>query len=503
LKCLRKEPKRRYESAQALTDDLTRYLEHRPILARPVSRPERAWRWCRRRPALATALSALAATVLFSLLTLQTLYAQAVAQRDRAEAALEREVKNRQLASTLIGSLGQIVSDTVSDRPLHRVPLVDYARVLRDQIATARRIPGFEHANTSWPIEINKCLADELVKSRRWVEARLVLRDWIEYLRDRRVHEPGNRNHLWKCVEAHMLACTVEAEAGDPDEALRCLDRAAVLVISAEFEDSFRPGFTARVSAEYKHFLDRLAAVPSREQVNHIRSVRNSLFALLDPGDSDHSEAVLLRACLLADNGDWNRAQELADTVIEGLHSVSRKSIGVRESLGDLLGNWLRREFRHWDDAGIVEQTAPPVVGPTIDRVLVLISNFSPMPELGELSTIGFAGTLQSELGRLAAVHRKAGRRDQASRIVAFYSALAQALVRQYPESASWSWFLARAYMQQSKNAWQTKNMPAIKAKLEKSVETLKQAVFLDPNIGQIRRDLLNHTARLANLPRS
>jgi WD40 repeat protein len=61
LKCLQKEPQRRYASAQALADDLHRFLEGKPIVARPLGPLQRGWRWCRRNPLpVAVALSLLA-----------------------------------------------------------------------------------------------------------------------------------------------------------------------------------------------------------------------------------------------------------------------------------------------------------------------------------------------------------------------------------------------------------------------------------------------------------
>jgi WD40 repeat protein len=65
LKCLRKEPARRYASARALADDLRRYLDGEPIQARAVGQAERLGRWCRRNPKLA-GMTALAAVLLLS-----------------------------------------------------------------------------------------------------------------------------------------------------------------------------------------------------------------------------------------------------------------------------------------------------------------------------------------------------------------------------------------------------------------------------------------------------
>ena len=72
LKCLEKDPKRRYATAAELADDLGRFAAGRPVVARPMGGPARLWYWCRRHPDLAAlnllVASAVVATVIMSLL---------------------------------------------------------------------------------------------------------------------------------------------------------------------------------------------------------------------------------------------------------------------------------------------------------------------------------------------------------------------------------------------------------------------------------------------------
>jgi eukaryotic-like serine/threonine-protein kinase len=61
LKCLQKNPSRRYATAEALAEDLRRFLAGEPIHGRPVRFWERAWKWARRRPTAAATISIAAA----------------------------------------------------------------------------------------------------------------------------------------------------------------------------------------------------------------------------------------------------------------------------------------------------------------------------------------------------------------------------------------------------------------------------------------------------------
>lgn len=93
LKCLQKRPDRRYTSATALAEDLQRYLNGRPIQARPVGAIEKAVRWGRRNPALALALASVVAVVLAAFVLVTGSYYRT--EQARQDEAFQREEAER------------------------------------------------------------------------------------------------------------------------------------------------------------------------------------------------------------------------------------------------------------------------------------------------------------------------------------------------------------------------------------------------------------------------
>ncbi|WP_406697538.1 serine/threonine-protein kinase [Singulisphaera sp. Ch08] len=101
LKCLEKEPRRRYASAESLADDLVRWLENRPISARPAGPWARCWLWCRRKPALAGMVVALALTLVAGATGILMNWLEVRHQKDLLIRANHQYVRERDSARAL------------------------------------------------------------------------------------------------------------------------------------------------------------------------------------------------------------------------------------------------------------------------------------------------------------------------------------------------------------------------------------------------------------------
>jgi tetratricopeptide (TPR) repeat protein len=142
VKCLAKDPSRRYPTALALADDLERFLQGRPILARPAPAGERFVKWVRRRPATAAGFGVAclaAAALLIGGVTYEVLLQSAL---ERAQANERRADQRYRVASDTMHRMVDRSKDprfaqTPRLRELLRLQLEDalqfYGEVLRDR----------------------------------------------------------------------------------------------------------------------------------------------------------------------------------------------------------------------------------------------------------------------------------------------------------------------------------------------------------------------------------
>ncbi|GIW89794.1 MAG: hypothetical protein KatS3mg109_0226 [Pirellulaceae bacterium] len=111
LKCLQKEAARRYTTAGELAEELDAFLEGRPIKARPVGTVERAWRWCRRNPWLASAIATAAVFLMLAFLGLVTAYVY------RGWALRQSETSFREALAVINAFTTRVSEETLLNQP--------------------------------------------------------------------------------------------------------------------------------------------------------------------------------------------------------------------------------------------------------------------------------------------------------------------------------------------------------------------------------------------------
>jgi len=149
LKCLQKEPAQRYPSAEALADDLERWLGHEPILARPTGHVERARKWMRRNPTVA----ALTVLLLLSLIGGLISTSWHLARADRLLA--ESSARNARLRENMAWREQRDIGDLYSSHLAHE-GLKTLVRLVKENpsntVAAARLYSSLTQLNWPWPL---------------------------------------------------------------------------------------------------------------------------------------------------------------------------------------------------------------------------------------------------------------------------------------------------------------------------------------------------------------
>ncbi len=112
LKCLSKEAHRRYASAEALANELERYLDGKPLLlTRPVGNAERTLRWCLRNPAVAALTTGIALALVIVATVSTVAYFQLRAANEQERASRERAEKNLAVARDAVAYFAKVTED--------------------------------------------------------------------------------------------------------------------------------------------------------------------------------------------------------------------------------------------------------------------------------------------------------------------------------------------------------------------------------------------------------
>ena len=202
LKCLEKEPHKRYGTAELLAEDLGRFLARKPVLARPIGLIERGWRWSCRNSVVAALLVTVAASLLIGT-AVSTYYwdqseKQAVKERIAREAAVESSLLAEKRAKEAIAS--ELLAETRRKEAEVSAALAESRRkeaVESATLAESRKVQSDQNARMA---RLNLYVAHMQRIQKAWDEGQV---KEIVGLLDRYLPQPGEEDlrsfewHYW------------------------------------------------------------------------------------------------------------------------------------------------------------------------------------------------------------------------------------------------------------------------------------------------------------------
>jgi tetratricopeptide (TPR) repeat protein/tRNA A-37 threonylcarbamoyl transferase component Bud32 len=370
LKCMAKEPHRRYDTAAESADELERFLRHEPIQARPVGALTRQWRWCKRNP-LAASLAATAVGLLAGVAVVATIgyttTSQALAEK-RVAAETSEQISN--LLENLFHTANPLVADDEYG--------VSFAfREKRDAHLSPREVLEASAARISKELSHQPRVQARLLVSLGNTYHGLGMFDkaaelFQQVLEIERAAEPADPVAVAKAMHRVAMAIYYAGDFAEPER----LMKEAMAMMESHGDEGAMPATAIKQSLAMLYLSEdkfELAESMLREVIARREALRgpndvsvlHGLQALaglqLMTGQLDETEGTvlqILQSASLNRDGNWNEAAEVFGNYQRGLRA---RDLGDHASASSYLKETVA------DAARLLGQTHPFVALITYD----------------------------------------------------------------------------------------------------------------------------------------
>jgi serine/threonine protein kinase len=492
LKCLEKNPSRRYASAEALAGDLNRFLEGRPIEARPVSPIEHAWRWCHRQPVIAALAVTLLLTVLGSFLGLLALLQRSEAQRSYSEA-------NYRVASRSLDQLLSMLTDAhVNDKWISFKQ--DYVKALElartEETELSKRYPH-DVGTLKRLVTIDNHLATTYVQIGKQAEALSHREESIGYCEACLALSPGDVEIRVQQFASASWILSILSDSLDDRLYERWNARSMAILERLKSLHSFQVYWMSGLSHCHRRRADCLmlrgdsdrARKELEEDLDFVRSVPVPEAAL---PEFDLSEALTLAAL-----GQWSGDFTSLPSPIRPQPTIAdtdRLEILLAELAARRVG-WLPSIVKsHW----LIPEDLP--TDAWTDRVIASVKCDAAKFHLDHTRILAISRMMRGHCASTMTWQRRAGKLSDAQRIAGQLVALAERLTRSYPDQAAAYMLLSDGYVQKAKNAYRESDAPVIAGWERKALGAAMRAATLEPDSDEARNLVRDRRARLGKL---
>jgi eukaryotic-like serine/threonine-protein kinase len=492
LKCLEKNPARRYASAEALADDLDRFLTGRAIGARPVSPLEHGWRWCRRQPLIAGLAATLLVTLTAGVVGLLALLRRSEAQRAHSEAAYK-------VAARALDKFSWIVAARILDKGIVR-PDDELENALESvssqEIELSRQYP-LDAAGLRRLAALERHLGSFRGSAGTLAEARWLLdQSFAHWEASLRLAPADMETHCGQfSTVALMLALLIDRESDQPYQlwnarAITVLERMKT-PDQAHIDAEIRLSHLHRAHAETLRSRGEsdLAAHEIHEDVARLRAVRAV----------EHPDPALgLCAALdLAALGEFTDELVVDTDATSDQSAQSRPRPNIEQALGELAARRFGLVPPIMPSPALVPEELPPEEWS--QRVICRIQRDAAKLGVSDdrIATIGWEMVRRSNDSLKH--QRWSDKLDDARRVVDRLRTLAEQLAQSYPTQAAASMALCEAYLQRAKIAYRMPGEPVVEWE-RRSLDAALKAIMLEPENDDAQRLAGNRRGRWAKL---